>query len=67
MREGERKLVGKRRKEKRKTESKGWCLRIISYLLWRWSVKVMVVQTDRGVEEQKDTVQVRGVTLASWF
>lgn len=37
------------------------------HLLCRWSVNVIVVQTDRGVAEQKVTVQVREVTLCSWL
>lgn len=36
------------------------------YLLWRWSVKVMAVQRDRGMAEQKDTLQARAVSWASW-
>lgn len=39
----------------------------VGHLLCKWSVKVIVVQTDRGVAEQKVTVQVREVTLCSWL
>lgn len=39
----------------------------LNYLLCRWSTKVTVVQSERGTAEQKDTEQLKDVTLASWF
>lgn len=38
-----------------------------SYLLCRWSVKVTVVQSERGTAEQKDTRQLKDATLVSCF
>lgn len=55
------------RQKDRNKKKEGLCFNITSYLLWRWSVKVMVVQRDRGMVEQKDTLQIIEVTLASWF
>lgn len=37
------------------------------YLLWRWSVKVMVVLRDRWIAELKDTLHITEVTQASWL
>lgn len=33
--------------------------------MWRWSVKVMVVHSESGTLQQKDTLQDRDITLGT--
>lgn len=39
----------------------------VGYLLRRWSVKVMVVHSERGTSQQKDTLQGREIIVGTCF